>query len=133
MKYFAILFLSIAVPVRAQDCCRVEGVVLSAAGGAIAGADVMLSSPDLKQPQLTKTAADGHYVFSGVRAGIRVEVRVVANGRPVATGYGLITDRVERVDIRAAPEVASPGGVEDLDPMGGDSAEVRGVVRAADG
>src|SRR6266478_7800314 len=103
MKYVPVLFLFIltAVPVRAQDCCRVDGIVRAASGAPIADADVRLSSADLKEPLLTKTAADGRYVFTGVRPGIRVEVRVAAGGRAIATGYTLVTEPVERLDISA--------------------------------
>src|SRR5205807_3572084 len=68
-----------------------------------------------------------------VRAGIRVKISVSAGDRPVAVTYSLVTSWVETVDIKLSPEVASPATAGDLDPAGGASGEVRGIVRASDG
>jgi hypothetical protein len=134
MKYFFLfLFLLAAVPARAQDCCRLEGVVRAASGAPIANADIMLAVPDSKDPRSGKTDGAGHYVFEGIKPGIRVEVRVVSDGRPVASSFTLVTSFVETLDIKALPVATTPGTLEDLDPQGGEAGEIRGTVRAADG
>jgi hypothetical protein len=134
MKYLGVLlFLLAAVPARAQDCCRLEGVVGAAHRAPVANADVMLALPDTKDPRLGKTDGSGHYVFDGIKPGARVEVRILADGHPVANAYTLVTSFVETLDIKALPLATSPTALEDLDPQGGESGEIRGTVRAADG
>jgi Carboxypeptidase regulatory-like domain/TonB dependent receptor-like, beta-barrel len=127
------LLLVSGVPVRAQECCRVEGTVVSAAGTPIAGADMLLLIPGAKAPQRTTATADGRYGFGGIKPGTWIEVRVMQNGRPIATSFTLVTAVVETLNIKALPDTTSPTGIEDLDPMGGDGGTVRGVVRAPDG
>jgi hypothetical protein len=134
MRYFSVLLLLIvAAPARAQDCCRLEGVVRAADGSPIPGADIMLVLPNAKDPRLSKTDAGGHYVFNDVKPGIRVELRIVAAGRPIADSYVLVTSFVETLDIKVQPETTTPASLDDLSPLGGDSGEVRGTVRAPDG
>jgi hypothetical protein len=136
MKYssvFLLLLLSVAAPARAQDCCRVEGVVRAADGAPIPVADVTMVVPDAKEPRTSKTDERGHYVFEGVKPGIRVEIRIVANGRPIASSYTLVTSYIETLDLKVQPETGTANSLEDLDPMGGDAGEVRGTVRGPDG
>lgn len=132
MKYFCLVvlvLLTAAIPAHAQECCRVEGLVQAASGAPIAGADVVLAAADAKAPLLGKTGADGRYVFIGVKPGTWVEVRVMSGGRPVASSYTLVTSVVETLNIRAQPESTSVADATDLDPRGGASGEVRGLVR----
>lgn len=130
------LFLVIAaaaIPARAQECCRVEGSVRDARGAPMPNADIVLVGPDAKAPREGKTTDAGTYAFTGIRPGIRVEVRVMQGGRPIASAFTLVTSFVETLDIKALPEIAAPAGIDDLDPMGGAAGEIRGVVRAAGG
>lgn len=134
MRYFfVLLLLAVALPARAQDCCRVEGIVRAADGSPIPNADIMLVLPDAKEPQPGKTDGAGHYAFTGVKPGIRVEIRIVASGRPIADAFTLVTSFVETLDIKVQPESTSPTDLADLSPMGGESGEIRGTVRAHDG
>jgi hypothetical protein len=134
MKYFfPLLWLLAAVPAGAQDCCRVEGTVRAATGAPIANADIMLALPDAKDPRVGKTDGAGHYAFDKISPGIRVEIRIVADGRPIASAFTLVTSFVETLDIKVVPETTSPADIADLSPMGGDSGEIRGTVRGPDG
>jgi hypothetical protein len=134
MKYsFALLLLFTAARAEAQDCCRVEGVVRAASGAPVVDADVTLIAPDAREPRVGKTDGSGHYVFDAVKPGTRIELRITSGGRPVASAYTLVTAFVETLDIKANPELTTPTVLADLDPMGGESGEVRGTVRAADG
>lgn len=136
MKYssvFLLLLIAAAAPARAQDCCRVEGVVRAADGAPLPSADVALALPDAKEPRTGKTDARGHYVFEAVKPGIRVEVRVVANGRAIVSAYTLVTSFIETLDLKVQPETSTASSLADLDPMGGDAGEVRGVIRGPDG
>jgi RNA polymerase sigma factor (sigma-70 family) len=126
----AILML-LSAQARAQ--CRIEGKVLSAAGAPLADATIRVTGPELKTPLTTQTDREGRYGFKDVKAGIRVEIRVITEGRPVALAFSLVANWVETVDIKVPPEVAAPSSAEDLDPGGGAAGEVRGVVRANDG
>jgi TonB dependent receptor/Carboxypeptidase regulatory-like domain len=127
----AAIFLLLSADARAQ--CRIEGTVLSAAGAPLADATIRVTSPDLKTPLTTQTDREGRYHFADVKAGIRVEIRVISDGQPVAVTYSLVANWIVTVDIKLVPAVTSPLDASDLDPAGGAAGEVRGVVRAADG
>jgi hypothetical protein len=99
----------------------------------VAEATVALTAPDLKTPMVTTTSADGHYVFDNVKPGVWALVRVLVNGRAVAEGVTLVTQPVETLNITILPASTSAASIEDLKPMGGESGELRGIVRAADG
>ena len=126
----AILIL-LSAQARAQ--CRLEGTVVSAAGAPMADATIQVTGPELKTPLTAQTDREGRYSFKDVKAGMRVEIRVITQGRPVALAFDLVANWVETVDIKVPPEVAAPSAAEDLDPAGGAAGEVRGVVRASDG
>jgi hypothetical protein len=127
----AAVFLLIAVDALAL--CRIEGTVLSNAGTPLADANVRVTGPELGAPLTTQTDRDGRYFFEGVRAGIRVQVSVFVGARLVGVGYGLITSKVETIDIKLPPVITTPTTAGDLAPSGGSSGEVRGIVRASDG
>ena len=127
----AAIFLMLSADALAQ--CRIEGTVLSAAGAPLADATIQVTGAELRKPLTTQTDREGRYGFTDVKAGIRVEIRVISDGHPVAVTYSLVTKWVERVDIKLVPAVTSPSDASDLDPAGGAAGEVRGVVRASDG
>jgi hypothetical protein len=114
-------------------CCRVEGIVRSEAGVVVAGAAVWLSAPELKAPLTTTTSAEGRYQFEDVKPGVWAEVRVLVHGRPVAESVTLVTQPVETLNLTIFSAPISATSLEDLKPMGGESGELRGIVRAADG
>jgi len=129
-----LLFVGVLIPLRASaQCCRVQGVVRSEAGTPLADATVLLSAPELPKPQSTTTSADGHYQFESVKLGIWAEVRVLVHGRAVAESITLVTTAVETLDVRVSAASTSAASAEDLRPMGGESGELRGTVRAPDG
>jgi hypothetical protein len=94
---------------------------------------VSLSAPELKAPLMTTTSADGRYQFDDVKPGIWAEVRVLVHGRPVAESVTLVTQPVETLNITIYSAPVSATSVDDLKPMGGESGELHGIVRGADG
>lgn len=129
----SVLVLALISSSAPAACCRVEGIVRSEAGVIVADATVSLSAPDLKTPLTTTTSADGRYLFDDVKPGIWAEVRVLLHGRPVAESVTLVTQAVETLNITIYSAPVSATSVEDLKPMGGESGELHGIVRAADG
>jgi hypothetical protein len=129
----SVLVLALISNSAQAACCRVEGIVRSQAGIGVADATVALSAPDLKAPMMTTTTADGRYQFDGVKPGIWAQVRVLVNGRAVAEGVTLVTQPVETLNIAISAASTSATSLEDLKPGGGESGELRGVVRATDG
>ncbi|HEX4566845.1 MAG TPA: carboxypeptidase-like regulatory domain-containing protein, partial [Vicinamibacterales bacterium] len=130
LSVLVLVLLSSSAP---AECCRVEGIVRSEAGVIVADATVTLSATDLKAPLTTTTSADGRYQFDNVKPGVWAEVRVLVHGRPVAESVTLVTQPVETLNLTIYSASVTPTSVEDLRPMGGESGELRGVVRAADG
>jgi hypothetical protein len=116
---------------RAQ--CRVEGVARRADGTPLAGASVRMDGPDLRVPLTTTTTADGHYGFDNVKAGIWVRIVVSQGGRPLAQAFTLVTRWVETVNIEASPASSIPTVGAEIDPEGGPSGDIRGMVRSLDG
>jgi ferric enterobactin receptor len=126
-----IVLLLLAAEARAQ--CRVEGVVRLADGTPVAGALVRIEAPDYKQPLTTTSDADGRYVFAEVKPGIRVRIVAVQAGRTVAEEFGLITLRVETLDLKARPVPDSPSRSEDVIATEGPTGEIAGIVSSAEG
>jgi ferric enterobactin receptor len=124
------LALLLAVDAAAQ--CRVEGIVRGSDGAPVGGATVRMRGPDLPSPLITTSDADGRWAFEKVKPGIRVEIVALESGRTLARSFALVTLFVETVDLVQTPEPLT-GGPADLDPQGGPSAGIRGVVRSADG
>jgi ferric enterobactin receptor len=118
---------------QAQAQCRVEGTVKAEDGTPLAGATLRLEIPDQKIPMTVTVGDDGRYAFENVKAGTRVRLIAVQNGRLVAEAFALVTQWVEPVDIVSRPASTRVMGSWDLDPSGGPSGAVIGVVRAADG
>lgn len=130
LSVLVLAFISTGSP---APCCRVEGIVRSEAGAIVADASVSLTAPDLKAPLTTTSSAEGHYGFDGVKPGTWAEVRVLVNGRPVAESVTLVTQPVETLNLTISAAPTSASSVEDLKPMGGESGELRGIVRRTDG
>lgn len=129
-----LLFVCLLIPIRASaQCCRVEGVVHADTGAPVPDATVSLSSPSIGAPVTTTSAADGKYAFDHVKPGIWIEVRVIAQGRPVAQSFTLVTRAVETLDVVISTGPVVAASADDLKPMGGESGELRGIVHAADG
>ncbi len=100
------LLLCILFPGRAAaQSGAVQGRVSDSAGGAIAGAAVLIDGTTLR----STTTADGRYTLRGVPAGIRV-LRVRAIGyTPLNTNVTLVAGDVVTLDVtlaRAAVELA---------------------------
>jgi hypothetical protein len=113
---------------------RVTGEVRSADGVPVAGATVRVESPDLRAPATATTDAAGRYAIENIKPGIWAQVTALyQNGRMLARAFTLVTQNVETVDLQGQPESSSARGIEDLDPMGGPTAGIRGIVRAPDG
>ena len=121
-----------AQPAFAQ--CRVAGELHAADGSPIAGATVRVESSSLKSPVTGITDASGHYDIKDVKAGIWAQITAVnQNGRILARAFALVTESVEVVDLRALPESTAAKSAEDLSPLGGPSADLRGIVTATGG
>jgi hypothetical protein len=114
--------------------CRVVGEVRSSDGAPIVGATVRVESPDLRPSVSATTDASGHYAIENIKPGIWAQVTAFhPNGRVLARTYTLVTQHVETVDLRAQPESSAATSAEDLDPLGGPSADLRGIISAPDG
>ena len=120
-----------AGPAAAQ--CRIEGTVRSQDGTPLAAATVRVEIFYERVPLTATVAADGSYRVDNVKAGRRVEVVVLQGGRVVAKEYLLVTSRVEKLDLTARPSSSRVTGDQDLDPEGGPSGSLVGVVRNSDG
>jgi hypothetical protein len=88
---------------RAQ-CCRVEGTVRWADGAPAVGLAVVV--PDLKLR--TTTDERGQYHLEGVKPGIRVSVEAALGTRVLGRAYGLVTLRVERIDLQLEGTSGNP-------------------------
>jgi hypothetical protein len=129
----AILF-SLFAAHQALAQCRVTGELRTADGAPIAGATIRVESPDLRSPVSGLTDAAGHYAIDNVKPGIWAKITAFhQNGRVLARTFSLVTQYVEIVNLQARPESAAVSSAEDLDPLGGPSADLRGVITAPDG
>ena len=129
-----LIVVCILIPTRAfAQCCRIEGVVRSDAGVPVSDATISLTSPDIPKTRTMTSGADGRYVFDNIKPGIWVGVHVIAHGLPAAESFTLVTRPVETLDIIISSAPTAPASAEDLKPMGGESGELRGTVRTADG
>ena len=127
-----LLFLSAAHHASAQ--CRVAGELRSADGAPIAGATVRIESPGLRAPVTATTDASGRYAIDDIKPGIWAEITAFhQNGRVLARAVTLVTQYLETVNLEALPESSSALSAADLDPLGGPSADIRGIVTATDG
>lgn len=88
---------------RAQ-CCRVEGTVRWADGMPAIGLTVAV--PELKLR--TMTDERGQYHFDDVKPGIRIAVEAGIGTRVLGRRYGLITLRIEQVDVLLTGTAANP-------------------------
>lgn len=121
-----------AQPAFAQ--CRVAGELRGADGKPIAGATVRLESSSLKSPVTAITDASGHYDLDKIKPAIWVQITAFnSSGRVLAQTVALVTDAVEVVNLSALPESAVATSAQDLNPLGGPSADLRGIVTAPDG
>lgn len=121
-----------AQPAFAQ--CRIAGELRGADGAPIAGATVRVESSSLRSPVTGITDASGHYDIDKIKPGIWAQVTAFnQNGRILAQSVALVTDYVEIVNLRALPESTVVTSAQDLDPLGGPSADLRGIVTAPDG
>jgi len=128
------VLLSLLTAQQAFAQCRVAGELHAADGAPIAGATVRLESSSLKSPLTGTTDASGHYEIKDVKAAIWAQVTAFnQNGRILARTFALVTDSVEIVNLRALPEASVAKSAEDLSPLGGPSADLRGIVSAPDG
>jgi ferric enterobactin receptor len=127
---FALSLLA-AGQVMAQ--CRVEGLVRAEDGTPLAGATVRLEIPDQRVPLTTTVGPDGRFKVENVKAGSRAHVVVVQDGRLVAEAYALVTQWVETIDVVSRAVNTKVTGDWDLDPGGGPSGSVVGIVRTATG
>ncbi len=139
-RRFALAIIPLAVllvvlgtrPAFAQ--CQVAGELHAADGSPIAGATVRVESSSLRAPVTGITDASGHYDVKDVKAGIWAEITATnQNGRILARTFALVTDSIEIVNLRALPESSVAQSAQDLNPLGGPSADLRGIVSAPDG
>jgi hypothetical protein len=124
------LFLATA-SARAQ--CRVEGTIRLSDGTPLAGATVQIDGADYKKPVTATAGSDGRYVFAEVKAGTRVRIVAFKGTEAIATGYTLVTQWVEVVDLQQGVLSASPGSADYVLASSGPSGEIAGFVRASDG
>jgi len=114
--------------------CRVAGDLSAADGAPIGGATIRIESSSLKSPVTGITDASGHYDIDKIKPAIWVEITAFnPNGRVLARTFALVTDYVEIVNLRVLPESSAATSAQDLDPLGGPSADLRGIVTAPDG
>jgi len=130
----AVLISSVvgAQPAFAQS--KVAGEVRAADGSPIAGATVRIESSSLHSPITGITDASGHYDIDKVKPGIWVEITAFnQSGRILARTVALVTDVTETVNLQALPVSAVAKSSQDLNPVGGPSADLRGIVTAPNG
>jgi ferric enterobactin receptor len=113
--------------------CRLEGVVRLADGTPLADASVRLEGPEYRKPLTTTTGPDGRYVFDKVTPGTHAQIIVTRAGRVVAQGYTLVTLQVERLDIQEQLTPDTPQSTGDVIGGQGETGDVGGIVRSADG
>jgi ferric enterobactin receptor len=127
-----LVFLIGTQPAFAQ--CRVSGELRTADGAPIPGATIRVESPDLRSPVTGITDASGRYAIDDVKPGIWAQITAIhQNGRVLARTFSLVTQRLEIINLRARPESGAAISDEDLDPLGGPSADLRGVITGPDG
>ena len=128
------VFISLIGSQPAFAQCRVSGELHAADGKPIAGATVRIESSSLKSAVTAITDASGHYDIDKIKPAIWVQITALnSNGRILAQTVALVTDAVEVVDLRALPQSAVATNAQDLDPLGGPSSDLRGIVTAPDG
>ncbi len=128
------VLVSLLLPQTAFAQCRVAGDLRAADGGPIAGATIRIESSSLKSPVTGITDASGHYDIDKIKPAIWVEITALnPNGRVLARTFALVTDYIEIVNLRMLPESSVATSAQDLDPLGGPSADLRGIVTAPDG
>lgn len=134
MKIPVVVFCAMALLLtnRAAAQSRLEGRVRDADGTPISAATVRIDGPDLAVPMSATADGDGRYAIENVKAGIRVRVVVLKEGRALARSFALVSLPVETVDLVVSLIAATPTDDEDLDPAGGPAGNVGGVVRSAD-
>lgn len=88
---------------RAQ-CCRVEGTIRWADGAPAVG--LAVSVPALKLRTMTDDR--GQYHFDDVKPGIRISVEAALGTRVLGREYGLVTLRVERIDLQLKGTAGNP-------------------------
>jgi ferric enterobactin receptor len=113
--------------------CRIEGIVRLADGTPLADASVRIEGPEYRKPLTTTTGPDGRYAFDNVKPGAHVQIIVTRAGRVVAQGYTLVTLKVERVDIQEQLAPDTPQSTGDVIGAHGETGDVGGTVRSADG
>ena len=122
------------VPSIAAGQCRIEGTLVSIDDMPVPGATIRLQGPELRTALTATTDAAGRFAFDNITPGIRVEmIAVQGNGRLIARGFTLATLAVEKVTLKAQPDSSEPLSAGDVVVYRGAAAEVRGVVRSADG
>jgi hypothetical protein len=109
---------------------RVEGTVSGIDGKPVVGAMVRVEGSELKKPRTTTTGADGGYIVDDLKLGQWVKAVAFQDGRRLATASTLVTRSIEKLDLAAkAEQVTEVVDVEELNPAGGPSGDVRGVIR----
>ena len=109
---------------------RVEGTVTGTDGKPVPGATVRVAGSELRKPRTTTTGADGGYVVDDLKLGQWVQVIAFQEGRRLAVGSTLVSQAIEKLDLTArADQVTEVVDIEDLNPSGGPSGNVRGVIR----
>ena len=124
--------LFVAQPAFAQS--QVSGELRTADGAPIPGATVRLESSGLRSPVTAITDASGHYAIDNVKPGIWAQVTAFhQNGRVLAQAFSLVTQHIEVINLQARSESGTAMTAADLKPLGGPSADLRGVITAPDG
>ena len=68
-------------------------------GAPHAGITVQIDGAEYRKPVTVTAGEDGRFVFSDVKAGTRVRVMALLQGRAIASSWTLVTSWVETVDL----------------------------------
>ena len=102
-------------------------------GAPHAGITVQIDGPEYRKPVTVTAGEDGRFVFSDVKAGTRVRVMALLQGRAIASSWTLVTSWVETVDLTETTLTVSPNSLGYVLASDGPPGEIVGYVRSPDG